>query len=64
MQVGGGAVTQGELWGQWEGTGKDRLRVKVGVGQWKALRGDRHSTPMVSLNIGWAFGTLGPAEKR
>jgi hypothetical protein len=65
VSVGGGAVTQGELWAQWEGTGKaDRLRVKLGVGQWKALGGDKHSTPLVSLNIGWAFGTLGPAAKR
>lgn len=65
VSVGGGAVTQGELWAQWEGTGQsDRLRVKLGVGQWKALGGDKHSTPMVSLNIGWAFGTLGPAAKR
>ena len=29
----------------------------------KALGGDKHSTPMVSLNIGWAFGTLGPAGR-
>ena len=64
VSVGGGAVTQGEVWTQWEGTGRDRLRVKVGVGQWKALGGEKQSTPMVSLNIGWAFGTLGPTAKR
>ncbi len=65
VAVGGGAVTQAEIWGQWEGSSaRDRLRVKVGVGQWKALGGEKHSTPMVSLNIGWAFGTLGPAAKR
>lgn len=64
VAVGGGAVTQGELWAQWEGSQpKDRLRVKVGVGQWKALGGAKQSTPVVSLNIGWAFGTLGPAAR-
>ena len=62
VQVGGGAVSQGELWAQWEGTGKDRLRVRLGVGQWRTLRGERQSTPMVNLNIGWAFGALGPAS--
>jgi hypothetical protein len=61
VAVGGGAVTQGELWAQWEGTQpKDRMRIKLGVGQWKALGGAKQSTPMVSLSIGWAFGTLGP----
>ncbi|WP_431101495.1 hypothetical protein [Roseateles noduli] len=64
VAVGGGAVSQGEMWAQWEGTGRDRLRVKVGVGQWKALGGEKQSTPMVSLNVGWAFGTLGPAAQR
>lgn len=63
VQVGGGAVAQGEVWTQWEGGSKDdRLRVKVGVGQWKALGGEKHSTPVVSLHLGWAFGTLGPAR--
>ena len=62
VQVGGGAVSQGELWAQWEGGSQDRLRVRVGVGQWKALGGNKHSTPMVNFNIGWAFGTLGPAN--
>lgn len=63
VQVGGGAVAQGEVWGQWEGGSKDdRLRVKVGVGQWKALGGEKHSTPIVSLHLGWAFGTLGPGR--
>lgn len=65
VSVGGGAVTQGEVWAQWEGRSlTDRLRVKVGVGQWKALGGEKHSTPMVSLQVGWAFGTLGPAARR
>ena len=62
VQVGGGAVSQGELWAQWEGGSQDRLRVRLGIGQWKSLGGDKHSTPMVNVNIGWAFGTLGPAN--
>lgn len=60
VAVGGGAVTQAELWTQWEGRDpQDRLRVRAGVGQFKALGGNKQSTPLLSLSVGWAFGTLG-----
>lgn len=60
VAVGGGAVTQGELWAQWEGSSKhDRLRIRAGLGQFKALGGQKQSTPLVNLSVGWAFGTLG-----
>lgn len=60
--VGGGAVAQGELWAQWEPRGAhDRLRLRAGLGHWRSLGGRvRSSTPLASLSLGWAFGTLGP----
>jgi len=61
VAVGGGAVTQAELWTQWEGRSVDeRLRVRLGLGQFKALGGNKQSTSLVNLSVGWAFGTLGP----
>ena len=56
VAVGGGAIGQAEAWAQLEA---DRLRVRLGVGDWRTLRGaDRQSTPMINLSVGYAFGTL------
>lgn len=61
VAVGGGGVAQSEAWAQWEGAApEERLRLKIGVGRWQGLAGERHATPMLSLAVGWAFGTLGP----
>ncbi|MCH7343105.1 hypothetical protein LZ017_06895 [Pelomonas sp. CA6] len=60
VAVGSGAAAQAEAWLQWEGrSASDRLRVRVGAGQWRALGGEKHSTPMVNLSLGYAFGALG-----
>lgn len=53
--VGGGAVGQVELWTQYEW---QRLRVRAGLGQWRALRESAQSSPVVNVSIGYAFGAL------
>ncbi|MFO0123175.1 MAG: hypothetical protein ACK520_12000 [Inhella sp.] len=60
VAVGGGAVGQTEAWVQWEGTGPhERLRVRLGAGQWGTLRGNTQRAPFVGLSIGYAYGVLG-----
>ncbi|ALT75921.1 hypothetical protein [Paucibacter sp. KCTC 42545] len=55
VAVGGGAVGQGELWAQWEG---ERLRLRAGLGQWRSLRHAEQSSPLFSVSVGYAYGTL------
>jgi hypothetical protein len=58
--VGGGAVGQLEAWLQLEGTGDlERLRVRLGAGQWGTLRGSGQRSPFVGLSVGYAYGVLG-----
>jgi len=56
VQVGGGAVTQAELWAQWPVS--ERLRLRAGVGSFRTMRGHDQSTPMTQLTLSYAFGTL------
>ena len=54
--VGGGAVTQGELWAQWPVS--ERLRMRAGLGEFRTLRGNSQSSPLAHLSLSYAFGTL------
>ncbi len=56
IQVGGGAVTQAELWAALP-LG-ERLRLRAGVGEWRTLRGQTQSSPLASVSLNYAFGTL------
>jgi hypothetical protein len=61
VAVGGGAVMQAEAWGQWEGKGDwDRLRLRAGLGQWRTMKAGTQSSPVYSLAVGYAFGTMAP----
>lgn len=56
VKVSGGAVTQAELWAQWQVA--ERLRLRAGVGQFRTVRGHDQSTPLTHLSLSYAFGTL------
>ncbi|WP_277596087.1 hypothetical protein [Roseateles puraquae] len=56
MRVGGGAVTQAELWAQWPVS--ERLRLRGGLGGFHTLRGSSQSTPLAHLSLSYAYGTL------
>lgn len=56
VRVGGGAVTQAELWAQWPVS--ERLRLRAGVGEFRTLRGSSQSTSLTHLSLSYAFGTL------
>ncbi|WP_156391982.1 MULTISPECIES: hypothetical protein [unclassified Roseateles] len=56
VKVGGGAVTQGELWAQWSVS--ERLRLRAGVGEFRTIRGNDQSTPLTHLQLSYAYGTL------
>ena len=56
VQVGGGAVTQAEVWAQWQLA--ERLRLRAGLGQFRTLRGNDQSSPLAHLQLSYAFGTL------
>jgi hypothetical protein len=56
VKVGGGAVTQAELWAQWSLS--ERLRLRAGVGEFRTLRGSSQSTPLTHLSVSYAFGAL------
>jgi hypothetical protein len=56
VKVGGGAVTQAEVWAQWQLA--ERLRLRAGVGQFRTARGSDQSTPLTHLQLSYAFGTL------
>lgn len=57
IAVSGGAIAQGEVWAEWQ---RERLRVHAGVGQWRSLRGDKQSAPLISVSLAYAFGSLAP----
>lgn len=56
VRVGGGAVTQAELWAMWNLS--ERLRLRAGAGQWRTLRGPDQSSPLTHLSLSYAYGTL------
>jgi hypothetical protein len=56
VAVGGGAVTQAELWAAWALT--ERLRLRAGLGEWRTIRGHDQSSSLTHLNLSYAFGTL------
>lgn len=56
VQVGGGAVTQGELWAEWPLS--QRLRLRAGVGEFRTLRGHDQSSSLAHLAVSYAFGSL------
>lgn len=58
VAVSGGAIMQGEAWAEWSFGEARRLRLRTGVGQWRSLRGQTQSSPMVNVSLGYAFGTL------
>lgn len=56
VQVGGGAVTQAEVWAQW--LLSERLRLRAGVGEFRTIRGSDQSTPLTHLQLSYAFGAI------
>lgn len=56
VKVGGGAVTQAELWAQLP-VG-ERLRLRAGIGEFRTVRGGDQSTPLTHLALSYAFGAL------
>ena len=58
VAVAGGAVAQGEAWSQYNFGSEERLRLRVGMGQWRTLRGDKQSSSMLNVSVGYAFGSL------
>lgn len=57
VALGGGALMQGEAWAEWQGA--DRLRLRLGLGEWRGLRAGSARSPIASLSLGYAFGVLG-----
>ncbi|WP_428504619.1 hypothetical protein [Roseateles sp.] len=58
VAVRGGAVLQGEAWTQLNLGEQERLRLRVGLGQWRTLRGEQQSSPVLNVSVGYAFGSL------
>jgi hypothetical protein len=58
VAVSGGAVAQTEAWAEWRFGQSDRVRLRTGVGQWRSLRGQTQSSPLVNVSLGYAFGTV------
>jgi hypothetical protein len=56
VAVGGGAVTQAEVWAQWELA--ERLRLRAGVGEFRTVRHQQQSTSLAHLSLSYAFGAL------
>ncbi|PZP33920.1 MAG: hypothetical protein DI603_07520 [Roseateles depolymerans] len=56
VQVGGGAVTQAELWAQWPLS--ERLRLRAGFGEFRTVRGNDQSSSLTHLAVSYAFGSL------
>jgi len=58
LAVSGGAIAQGEAWAQWSFGPQQRVRLRTGVGQWRSLRGQTQSSPLVHVSLGYAFGAV------
>ncbi|HEX2012284.1 MAG TPA: hypothetical protein VJN44_15225 [Roseateles sp.] len=58
VAISGGAAAQAEAWAQWEFGKQDRVRLRTGVGQWRSLRGQTQSSPLVNVSLGYAFGAV------
>lgn len=58
VDINGGAAMQAEAWGEWVFGAEGRLRLRTGLGQWRTLRGQTQSSPLVNVSLGYAFGTL------
>lgn len=58
IDIVGGATAQAEAWAQWSFGQEERLRLRVGAGQWRTLRGRTQSTPLLNISLGYAFGTV------
>lgn len=58
VDVSGGAVMQTEAWAEWHFGSADRLSLRTGLGQWRSLRGQTQSSPLVNVSLGYAFGAL------
>ncbi|MEJ6007437.1 hypothetical protein WG899_17955 [Paucibacter sp. AS339] len=55
VDVGGGALLQGEAYALWEG---ERLRLRAGLGHWRGMRSGAQSSSLLNLSVGYAFGSL------
>jgi len=58
VAVSGGAAAQSELWAQWRFGEQLRTRLRVGLGQWRSLRGQAQSTRTIDVALGYAFGAV------
>lgn len=58
VAVRSGAVMQAEAWAQTQFGSEDRLRLRVGLGQWRTLRGEQQSSPVFNVSLGYAYGSL------
>ena len=58
IDINGGAAMQTEAWAEWVFGAESRLRLRTGLGQWRTLRGQTQSSPLVNVSLGYAFGTL------
>ena len=56
VEVGRGPVGQAELLAQWSLS--ERLRLRTGLGRWQTLKGERSSSTVYELSLGYAYGTL------
>lgn len=56
VKVGGGAVTQAEVWAQWELA--ERLRLRAGVGEFRTVRRKDQSSSLTHVQLSYAFGAL------
>ena len=58
VAVRSGAVLQGEAWTQLNLGEEERLRLRLGLGEWRTLRGAQQSSPVLNVSVGYAFGSL------
>ena len=58
VAITGGAAMQTEAWAEWALGDEGRLRLRTGVGQWRSLRGQTQSSPLVNVSLGYAFGSV------
>ena len=58
VAISGGATAQSELWAQWRFGDQQRTRLRVGLGQWRSLRGQTQSANTLDVSLGYAFGSV------